>query len=236
MSATAEPTLTPAATGSKLITTARLEALARRVRTVDAEPTYMDIDAPFTGAVLGRVPRSTPVDRRGRDRNAPAPPSKRGAHELRRAQARPAALPRPRARPPGRDPRPRSSSRPARRASTPSRRSSTPRSSRATTRTPPSSTCAPRRRRGALPVLTATYEHHHPVGVVGVIAPWNYPLALSISDAVPALAAGNAVRHQARRPDAVHGAVGRRAARGGRAAGRTSCRSSPARAPSSART
>jgi succinate-semialdehyde dehydrogenase/glutarate-semialdehyde dehydrogenase len=49
------------------------------------------------------------------------------------------------------------------------------------------------RRRGALPVLTATWEHHHPLGVVGVIAPWNYPLTLSISDSVPALAAGNAV-------------------------------------------
>ena len=49
------------------------------------------------------------------------------------------------------------------------------------------------RRRGALPLLTATWEHHHPVGVVGVISPWNYPLTLSISDSVPALAAGNAV-------------------------------------------
>jgi succinate-semialdehyde dehydrogenase/glutarate-semialdehyde dehydrogenase len=50
-----------------------------------------------------------------------------------------------------------------------------------------------RRRRGALPLLTATWEYHHPVGVVGVISPWNYPLTLSISDSVPALAAGNAV-------------------------------------------
>jgi succinate-semialdehyde dehydrogenase/glutarate-semialdehyde dehydrogenase len=49
------------------------------------------------------------------------------------------------------------------------------------------------RRRGVIPVLTATWEYHHPVGVVGVISPWNYPLTLSISDAVPALAAGNAV-------------------------------------------
>jgi succinate-semialdehyde dehydrogenase/glutarate-semialdehyde dehydrogenase len=49
------------------------------------------------------------------------------------------------------------------------------------------------RRRGALPFLTATWEYHHPLGVVGVISPWNYPLTLSISDAVPALAAGNAV-------------------------------------------
>ena len=51
----------------------------------------------------------------------------------------------------------------------------------------------PRRRQGAIPVLTQTYEHHHPVGVVGIIAPWNYPYTLSVSDAVPALAAGNAV-------------------------------------------
>src|SRR4051794_12837113 len=51
----------------------------------------------------------------------------------------------------------------------------------------------PRRRRGALPFLTAAYEYHHPVGVVGIIAPWNYPLTLSIGDAIPALAAGNAV-------------------------------------------
>jgi succinate-semialdehyde dehydrogenase/glutarate-semialdehyde dehydrogenase len=50
----------------------------------------------------------------------------------------------------------------------------------------------PRRRRGAFPLLTAAWEHHHPLGVVGVITPWNYPLTLSISDAVPALAAGNA--------------------------------------------
>ena len=49
------------------------------------------------------------------------------------------------------------------------------------------------RRRGAFPFLTAAWEHHHPVGVVGVVSPWNYPLTLSISDAVPALAAGNAV-------------------------------------------
>jgi len=35
--------------------------------------------------------------------------------------------------------------------------------------------------------------NHHPKGVVGVIAPWNYPMALSISDAIPALIVGNAV-------------------------------------------
>src|SRR3954454_7439907 len=52
---------------------------------------------------------------------------------------------------------------------------------------------ASKRRRGALPFLTAAYEHHHPLGVVGIIAPWNYPLTLSVSDAIPALMAGNAV-------------------------------------------
>jgi succinate-semialdehyde dehydrogenase/glutarate-semialdehyde dehydrogenase len=49
------------------------------------------------------------------------------------------------------------------------------------------------KRAGALPVLTQTWEYRHPVGVIGLIAPWNYPLALSISDAIPALAAGNGV-------------------------------------------
>src|SRR3954470_10345604 len=51
----------------------------------------------------------------------------------------------------------------------------------------------PRKRQGALPALTETWEFHHPLGVVGVIAPWNYPLTLSISDAIAALAAGNGV-------------------------------------------
>src|SRR3954449_669906 len=51
----------------------------------------------------------------------------------------------------------------------------------------------PRKRQGALPALTEAWEFHHPVGVVGVIAPWNYPLTLSISDAIAALAAGNGV-------------------------------------------
>src|SRR3954471_4201290 len=49
------------------------------------------------------------------------------------------------------------------------------------------------RRRGALPLVTAAYEHRHPVGVVAIIAPWNYPLTLSVSDALPAVAAGNGV-------------------------------------------
>ncbi len=51
----------------------------------------------------------------------------------------------------------------------------------------------PRRHAGAIPVLTRVSELHHPRGVVGHISPWNYPLELSIGDALPAFAAGNAV-------------------------------------------
>lgn len=50
-----------------------------------------------------------------------------------------------------------------------------------------------RRRQGAVPLLTRTEEHRQPVGVVGLISPWNYPLTLTISDAIPALLAGNSV-------------------------------------------
>ena len=50
-----------------------------------------------------------------------------------------------------------------------------------------------RRRQGAIPGFTHAIEHHHPRGVVGIIAPWNYPLNLAITDAIPALLAGNGV-------------------------------------------
>lgn len=48
-------------------------------------------------------------------------------------------------------------------------------------------------REAALPGLTETEVHYHPVGVVGMISPWNYPLSLAVSDAIPALLAGNSV-------------------------------------------
>ncbi len=35
--------------------------------------------------------------------------------------------------------------------------------------------------------------HYRPIGLVGVIGPWNYPLTNSFGDAIPALAAGNSV-------------------------------------------
>jgi acyl-CoA reductase-like NAD-dependent aldehyde dehydrogenase len=49
------------------------------------------------------------------------------------------------------------------------------------------------RREGMLPLLVRTEELRRPKGVVGIISPWNYPFALSLSDAIPALLAGNAV-------------------------------------------
>ncbi|MFJ8845855.1 succinic semialdehyde dehydrogenase [Streptomyces cyaneofuscatus] len=52
---------------------------------------------------------------------------------------------------------------------------------------------SPKRRRGAIPLLTHTTEVHHPKGVVTVISPWNYPLSMAASDTIAALTAGNAV-------------------------------------------
>ncbi|WP_227982360.1 succinic semialdehyde dehydrogenase [Nocardia spumae] len=46
---------------------------------------------------------------------------------------------------------------------------------------------------GAFPVLNKARVRSQPKGVVGVIAPWNYPMLLSIGDSIPALLAGNAV-------------------------------------------
>jgi succinate-semialdehyde dehydrogenase/glutarate-semialdehyde dehydrogenase len=51
----------------------------------------------------------------------------------------------------------------------------------------------PKRHTGAVPVLTRVTELRRPRGVVGQIAPWNYPFELSIGDALPAFVAGNAL-------------------------------------------
>lgn len=50
-----------------------------------------------------------------------------------------------------------------------------------------------RKHMGAFPGLITAIKRHVPLGVVGMISPWNYPLTLSISDAIPALIAGNGV-------------------------------------------
>ena len=52
---------------------------------------------------------------------------------------------------------------------------------------------APVKRGGPVPMLTTSTEIRQPKGVVGVIAPWNFPFATGMSDAIPALMAGNAV-------------------------------------------
>ncbi|WP_326610806.1 succinic semialdehyde dehydrogenase [Streptomyces scopuliridis] len=51
----------------------------------------------------------------------------------------------------------------------------------------------PKRHTGVVPTLTKVTELRQPRGVIGQIAPWNYPLELSAGDALPAFVAGNAV-------------------------------------------
>lgn len=49
------------------------------------------------------------------------------------------------------------------------------------------------RGQGLFPLLTRIDLNYVPKGLVGIIAPWNYPLTIAISDGLPALVAGNAV-------------------------------------------
>ena len=51
----------------------------------------------------------------------------------------------------------------------------------------------PHRRRAGFPLLTHTVEDSVAKGLVGMITPWNYPFTIPVSDAIPALLAGNAV-------------------------------------------
>ncbi|MET7936510.1 succinic semialdehyde dehydrogenase [Streptomyces sp. NPDC005322] len=51
----------------------------------------------------------------------------------------------------------------------------------------------PKSHLGVVPTLTKVTELRQPRGVIGQIVPWNYPLELSVSDAIPAFVAGNAV-------------------------------------------
>ncbi|MBB3042152.1 succinic semialdehyde dehydrogenase [Nocardioides soli] len=51
----------------------------------------------------------------------------------------------------------------------------------------------PVRRGGPIPVLSTSTEIRQPKGVIGIIAPWNFPFATGISDSIPALMAGNAI-------------------------------------------
>lgn len=53
--------------------------------------------------------------------------------------------------------------------------------------------CASESRTPPIPLLTDAAVEYEPVGTVGVIAPWNYPMTLAMADIVPALVAGNGV-------------------------------------------
>ncbi len=52
---------------------------------------------------------------------------------------------------------------------------------------------APTKRGGPVPILSTSTEVRVPKGVIGIIAPWNFPFATGISDMIPALMAGNGV-------------------------------------------
>ena len=51
--------------------------------------------------------------------------------------------------------------------------------------------------RSGVPGVVRARVSRHPKGLVGVIAPWNYPLFLAVGDVIPALVAGNAVLSKA---------------------------------------
>ncbi len=68
-----------------------------------------------------------------------------------------------------------------------------------------------RRRRAGIPLVLQTRVSYRPKGVIGVITPWNYPIALSLMDVVPALAAGNGVVQKADNQAALSVLASRRA-------------------------
>lgn len=68
-----------------------------------------------------------------------------------------------------------------------------------------------RGRRAGIPVMLRARVGYKPKGVIGVITPWNFPIALGIMDIVPALAAGNAVVQKADNQGALSILASRRA-------------------------
>lgn len=51
--------------------------------------------------------------------------------------------------------------------------------------------------KSGVPFVHKTWVEPEPLGVVGIITPWNYPMALTMLDVLPALAAGNIVIQKA---------------------------------------
>jgi aldehyde dehydrogenase (NAD+)/succinate-semialdehyde dehydrogenase/glutarate-semialdehyde dehydrogenase len=50
-----------------------------------------------------------------------------------------------------------------------------------------------RKHGGVVPIMSTSTEVHVPKGVIALISPWNFPFATSLSDAMPALIAGNGI-------------------------------------------
>ena len=143
---------------------------------------------PATGAELGRTGIASPADvaratRRPRPRSGPGPPSRTPS------APRSCAAPRPSVR---RTP-PRSSNgssaRPARSRPRPSSRPTSPRRVLRGGR----AAVPPLRRSAAERQPRLSLAERVPAGVVGVIAPFNFPQILAIRSVAPALALGNAV-------------------------------------------
>jgi succinate-semialdehyde dehydrogenase / glutarate-semialdehyde dehydrogenase len=68
-----------------------------------------------------------------------------------------------------------------------------------------------RGRRGGIPFVFTARVDYVPKGVIAVISPWNYPLALAVMDIAPALAAGNGVIQKADNQGAISILTARRA-------------------------
>ena len=98
----------------------------------------------------------------------------------------------------------------------------------------PTSTSTRSGRSASSPALTRVELNHVPKGVVGIISPWNYPFTMALCDGLPALLAGNAVVAKPDSQTMLTALLGAGAARRGRAARRTSGRSSPGPGPVSA--
>ena len=151
---------------SKRISVSHIQALAARVLT-GGEREQVEIDQPFTGAPLGTVPKCTPDDVDGRHRSAPAP--RRSAGRRRASRERKRILLRYHDLVLARqdeilDLLQLESGKARRHAFEEVLDAAIVARYYANTA---EQHLAPRRRRGALPLLTAAWEHHHPVGVVG---------------------------------------------------------------------
>ena len=69
----------------------------------------------------------------------------------------------------------------------------------------------PEKIRPHFPLLKAkkVVSIYAPRGVIGIISPWNFPLTMTLGEAIPALMAGNAVVHQTVGTDPALGAFWR---------------------------